>query len=111
MRYKWEIIRDWHDKNEFFPDEEKVREFFVGTPEELEDHICGMRECGCTNISTYSWGAVDGVEAEEEDPFEEEYEDPWEREYIRSVTGGDYGSANPWDAPGMRGSDFVRGIR
>ena len=59
----------------------------------------------------YEWEIILGAdvtdEYEEEDPYEEEYVDPWEREYIRSVTGGDYSSANPWDAPGMSVSDFI----
>ena len=33
-----------------------------------------------------------------EDDFEEEYEDE------------DYGPSNPWDAPGMSVSDFIRGV-
>lgn len=28
--------------------------------------------------------------------------------YIRSSTNGDYGPSNPWDAPGMSVSDFIR---
>ena len=110
MRYEWEIIRDWHDENGFFPDVENESEFFVGTNEELNNRVRELRECGCINIFVNLLGAVDEVEvqeAEEEDPYEDEYVDPWEREYIRSVTGGDYSSANPWDAPGMSVSDFI----
>lgn len=31
-----------------------------------------------------------------------------EDEYIPSSTYGDYGPSNPWDAPGMSVSDFIR---
>lgn len=30
--------------------------------------------------------------------------------YSASSTGGDYGPGNPWDAPGMSVSDFIRGV-
>ena len=30
--------------------------------------------------------------------------------YTRSSTYGDYGPSNPWDAPGMSVSDFIRGV-
>lgn len=33
--------------------------------------------------------------------------DEWEEEYPPSAYGGDYGPANPWDAPGMSFSDFI----
>lgn len=110
MRYEWEIIRDWHDVNGFFPDEENESEFFVGTNEELDNRLRELRECGCTNIFFNLLGEVSEAEEAEEDPYGddwEEYVDPWEKEYIRSVTGGDYSSANPWDAPGMSVSDFI----
>lgn len=35
---------------------------------------------------------------------ESEYED---EEYIPSAENGDYGPSNPWDAPGMKISDFI----
>ena len=37
-----------------------------------------------------------------------EYED--DEPYTRSSTGGDYGPSNPWDAPGMKVSDFLPGV-
>lgn len=110
MCFEWEIIYDWHDENGFFPDEENVRDDFVGTVEGLDNRVRVLRECGCTNIFFNCLGEFkedEDEEVEKEDPFEDEYVDPWEREYIRSVTGGDYSSANPWDAPGMSVSDFI----
>lgn len=37
------------------------------------------------------------------DPNEEEEEE----EYVPSATNGDYSPSNPWDAPGMKISDFI----
>ena len=34
-------------------------------------------------------------------------EDEEEEEYVPSSTYGDYSPSNPWDAPGMRISDFI----
>ena len=98
--FEYEIIYDWRDRNGIFPDEKNARCSFDGTCEELQNFIENLRSCGGENIFFNCLGEV-------EDPFEEEYVDPWEREYIRSVAGGDYGSANPWDAPGMSVSDFI----
>ena len=42
-----------------------------------------------------------GVDEDEEDYYEDE-------EYVPSSTNGDYGPSNPWDAPGMRISNFIR---
>ena len=41
-----------------------------------------------------------------EDYVPEDEED--DEEYIPSSTAGDYGPGNPWDAPGMSVSDFIR---
>lgn len=41
-----------------------------------------------------------GVDEDEEEYYEDE-------EYIPSSENGDYGPSNPWDAPGMRISDFI----
>jgi hypothetical protein len=40
---------------------------------------------------------IDGVRSEDE-------------EYTPSSTNGDYSPSNPWDAPGMSISDFIRGV-
>lgn len=40
---------------------------------------------------------IDGVRSEDE-------------EYTPSSTNGDYSPNNPWDAPGMSVSDFIRGV-
>lgn len=98
-RFEYEIIFDYHDKYGFFPDEENFSEMFVGTSEELDSRVRDLRDCGCRNIRFSC--------LQEHEEFEEEYVDPWERAYIRSVSGGDYSSANPWDAPGMSVSDFI----
>ena len=108
MRFEFELIYDWHDNYGFFPDEENCHEMFVGTSEELNNRVRDLRECGCKNIFFNRLGEAEETgEVEGEDPWEDEYEDPWEREYIRSVTGGDYGATCPWNAPGMRVSDFI----
>lgn len=101
MGYEWEIICDRDG-------EENTFHLFIGTVEELDEHVRKMKEIGCTNIFTNRLGgeATEDNDADE-DPWEEEYVDPWEKAYIRSVTGGDYSSANPWDAPGMSVSDFI----
>ena len=39
------------------------------------------------------------------DEDEDEDED---EEYVPSSTHGDYGPSNPWDAPGMSASDFIK---
>ena len=45
------------------------------------------------------------------DGFIEDYEDAIDPQpYTRSSTYGDYGPSNPWDAPGMSVSDFIRGV-
>ena len=41
----------------------------------------------------------------DEDSYDDDYED---EEYIPSSTYGDYSPSNPWDAPGMSASDFIR---
>ena len=39
--------------------------------------------------------------------IEEMYEQEKESEYIPSAENGDYSPSNPWDAPGMKMSDFI----
>ena len=98
MRY--EIIYDYCGAN---CECEGIRETFDGTWGELQDYIKEIRATGGYNIDA---NCID----EEDDPYGEdweEYVDPWEKAYIRSVAGGDYSSANPWDAPGMSVSDFI----
>ena len=34
-------------------------------------------------------------------------DNPYEEEYVPSAENGDYGPSNPWDAPGMKISDFI----
>ena len=107
MRFKWEIICDYHDEAGELPDEENIRDEFSGSADELAEFIEWLRSVGCRNIFFNALGAAPDEPEEEEDLWEEEYVDPWEEAYIRSVTGGDYSSANPWDAPGMSVSDFI----
>lgn len=52
------------------------------------------------------WCSVNRVMMDTEYP-PEEYES-YEETYIRSSTNGDYSPSNPWDAPGMSVSDFIR---
>lgn len=45
------------------------------------------------------------IEVEDEDEWEEP---DWDDEdYIPSAENGDYSPSNPWDAPGMKMSDFI----
>jgi hypothetical protein len=43
---------------------------------------------------------IDGVRSADE-------ESDWDEEYIPSAENGDYSPSNPWDAPGMKISDFI----
>lgn len=47
---------------------------------------------------------------EEEEETEDDYgdypEDGWD-DYFDNEFGDDYGPSNPWDAPGMKISDFI----
>ena len=107
MRKEYEIIFDYHDEYGFFPDEENVRELFVGTEADLNWRIQELRKSGGRNIFFHATG---NEPPEEDDPYGddwEEYVDPWEKEYIRSATAGDYSPSHPWDAPGMSISDFI----
>lgn len=45
----------------------------------------------------------------EKDANDAKYEAEEER-YTRSATNGDYSPSNPWDAPGMKISDFIKGV-
>ena len=39
---------------------------------------------------------------------EDEWDEPdWDDDYVPSATRGDYSPSNPWDAPGMKISDFI----
>ena len=39
---------------------------------------------------------------------EPEWEEPdWDEEYIPSAENGDYSPSDPWNAPGMKMSDFI----
>jgi hypothetical protein len=42
-----------------------------------------------------------------EDTSEDEEADWDDEDYIPSATRGDYSPSNPWDAPGMKISDFI----
>lgn len=54
----------------------------------------------------YRWFEVpEGFEdMEDEEDFEDDEEDD---EYIPSAENSDYSPSNPWDAPGMKMSDFI----
>ena len=43
---------------------------------------------------------IDGIRSESEYDYDDE-------EYVPSAENGDYSPSNPWDAPGMRMSDFI----
>lgn len=89
MRY--EIIFDYDGE---WTSECNLVETFDGSWDGLQDHIKEMRENGCSNITASCY---------DEEEYEEEDEDPFEEE-------PDYGPSNPWDAPGMNVSDFIRGV-
>ena len=46
-----------------------------------------------------------GVDENEEDDYYE-----YDEDYVPSATNGDYGPSNPYDAPGMKISDFISGV-
>ena len=89
MRY--EIIYDYCDE---WTEDTNICETFDGTYDELQDYLKQMKEAGCYYFSVSCIG---------EEEYEEEDEDPFEEE-------PDYGPSNPWDAPGMNVSDFIRGV-
>ena len=41
------------------------------------------------------------------DTNEIESDEDWDDDYTPSAENGDYSPSNPWDAPGMKQSDFV----
>lgn len=47
----------------------------------------------------------------EEEETEEEYEDDGWDDYLDEGEFEDYGPSNPWDAQGMKISDFITGVR
>lgn len=51
-------------------------------------------------VNEYRWFEVP-------EDFEDEEEDEDNDEYVPSSENGDYSPSNPWDAPGMKMSDFV----
>lgn len=96
----YEIMYDYDDE---WTSECNLITTYEGTWDGLQEYIEQLRENGCSNITA---ACTSGDEFEDEWDGEE-YVDPWEASFIRSVTGGDYSSANPWDAPGMSVSDFI----
>ena len=57
-----------------------------------------LAELGFDYINTWIEDATDEDEWEESD---------WDDDYIPSAERGDYSPSNPWDAPGMKLSDFI----
>ena len=56
----------------------------------------------------FSDGTVEETSYVIEDTNEPEWDEPdWDDDYIPSSTNGDYSPSNPWDAPGMKISDFI----
>ena len=55
----------------------------------------------------FSDGSVDETMYIIEDMDEPEWEESDDDDYVPSSTNGDYSPSNPWDAPGMKISDFI----
>lgn len=49
----------------------------------------------------------DWFEDADRDTLEETYWEDEDDEYVPSSSNGDYSPSNPWDAPGMKMSDFI----
>ena len=65
---------------------------------------CDFGECPCDAIFSEHCRVYCGLGVDENE--EEYYEE--DEEYVPSSYNGDYGPSNPWNAPGMRISDFIR---
>lgn len=76
------------------------------TDEDTEvDKIRGARNVICRHckLDMCEWCVVERTLADAENgEFEED------EHYIRSSTNGDYSPSNPWEAPGLSISDFIR---
>ena len=66
---------------------------------------CDYGECPYDAYSSECCRVYCGLGVDEDSYDEEEYFD--DEEYIPSSSRRDYGPSNPWDAPGMRVSDFI----
>ena len=81
-----------------------VHEFYVeaNNKEEAEKAF----EEGCMEMAfDFSNGEVEETEYSVSETDED---DVWDDEdYIPSAENGDYSPSNPWDAPGMKMSDFI----
>lgn len=62
--------------------------------------------CSHCDYDGCEWCQVAKVVDNAEEELEKE--DDENEHYIRSNTYGDYGPSNPWNAPGMNVSDFIR---
>ena len=80
--------------------------------EEISDMLKGYDSLELLGI-VYDWAEeyclIDAEDTVEffESKIEEMYEQEIDNDYIPSSTNGDYSPSNPWDAPGMKMSDFI----
>lgn len=67
---------------------------------------CDYGECPYDAFSSESCRVYCGLGVDEDD-YDEDEELFDEEDYVPSSSRRDYGPSNPWDAPGMRVSDFI----
>ena len=77
-----------------------LKELLKNIPDEAQIVVTGDDYCW---FHIEEDGSVICLDCEELDEVYDEYE-----EYTPSATNGDYSPSNPWDAPGMKISDFIR---
>ena len=77
-----------------------LKELLKNIPDEAQIVVTGDDYCW---FHIEQDGSVICLDVEELDEVYDEYE-----EYTPSATNGDYSPSNPWDAPGMKISDFIR---
>lgn len=80
--------------------------------EQISVQYCGDDLFFGTVEDAKSWiDSLDVVDGEgDDDDDDSDYCIEESERAIRSSTGRDYGPSNPWDAPGMSVSDFIKGV-
>ena len=88
--------------------EKLIHTFYVEANNEEEAER--VFEEGCMNSQfDFSDGEIDSTDywVEEDDDERHYHYTSEDKEYIPSAENGDYSPSNPWDAPGMKMSDFI----
>ena len=91
---------------------ERKAELFQGAMNWVWEHMENFSKQECIWALEHIGFSKDEIDEELiyctfEDDNEEIEWDEEEREYIPSAENGDYSPSNPWDAPGMKISDFI----